>query len=191
MVAMAGPSVDLVFRGGRFGAVEAGHMAIFFAIFSFSLCFWSAQAIYARAFYAAGNTLLPMVAGTVVTIVSLPIYTEMYRWQGASGLAIASGLGITLQTLALAILLHRRRMVSLASLDYRELGRCLVAGALGGTAVWIGIAAVSRYISVHSRLVDAAELVAGSAIWLLVGGWLLNRLGSALPSAALKRFRLA
>jgi putative peptidoglycan lipid II flippase len=34
------------------------------------------------------------------------------------GLAIASDIGIALQTVSLAVLLHSRRMVSLASLDF-------------------------------------------------------------------------
>jgi len=96
----------------------------------------SAQAIYSRAFYAAGNTFLPMVAATAVTLLSLPVYAVLYRWQGAMGLAVASNLGIALQTVTLAVLLHSRRMVSLASIDYAEMGRCLLAGGAGGGAVW-------------------------------------------------------
>jgi hypothetical protein len=34
---------------------------------------------------------------------------------------------------------------------------------------------------------DVAELASGAAIWLLIAGWLLNRLGSALPRATLRR----
>ena len=37
--------------------------AAYFAVFSVSMFLWSAQAIYARAFYAAGNTIVPMVGG--------------------------------------------------------------------------------------------------------------------------------
>ena len=52
-----------------------GECAAYFAVFCLSMFLWSAQAIYARAFYAAGNTFVPMAAGTVVTLVSLPIYS--------------------------------------------------------------------------------------------------------------------
>ena len=123
MIALGRPAIDLVLTGGRFTAGEARECAAYFAVFSLSLFLWSAQAIYARAFYAAGNTFVPMVAGTIVTLVSLPIYDVLYKTQGATGLAIASDVGIALQTLLIALLLHQRRMVSLASLDYRELAR--------------------------------------------------------------------
>jgi putative peptidoglycan lipid II flippase len=187
MIAVAPALVDLVFRGGRYSSVDSAQTAAYFALFSISLFLWSAQAIYARAFYAAGNTLVPMIAGTAVTLVSLPIYASLFRWQGITGLAIASDIGIALQTLSLAVLLHRRRMVSLAGLDYRELWRCLAAAVVSGAAVWTAIFGVSRLLPGHTRWMDAAELLAGSVLWLVIAGWLLDRLGSALPRTALKR----
>ena len=190
MIAVAPALVDLVLRGGAYKSVDTAQTATYFAVFSISLFLWSAQAIYARAFYAAGNTLAPMIAGTVVTLISLPIYASLFHLQGVAGLAIASDIGISLQTLSLAVMLHQRQMVSLASLDYRELGRCLAAGAVAGAAVWLGIFGAGRILTGHSRWVDAGELIVGSALWVLVAGWLLNRLGSALPRASLKRLGL-
>ena len=136
MVALALPLVDLIWLGGRFNRADAQSCAVFFAIYALSLCLWSAQSMYSRAFYAAGNTLLPMVSATTVTVVSIPVYATLYHWQGATGLVIASDFGIALQTVSLAVLLHGRRMVSLASLDFKEMGRCLLAGLASGVAVW-------------------------------------------------------
>jgi putative peptidoglycan lipid II flippase len=187
MIALAPALVDLVLRGGQYKAVDTAQTAGYFAVFSIALFLWSAQAIYARAFYAAGNTLTPMIAGSAVTLVSWPIYAMLFRWHGVTGLAIASDIGITLQTLSLAVLLHQRRMVSLASIDYRELGRCLAAGALSGAAVWAAIFGIGHAIPVQTRWLDAGELVFGSALWLALAGWSLDRLGSALPRATMRR----
>jgi putative peptidoglycan lipid II flippase len=187
MIALAPALVDLVLRGGRYTSLDTAQTAAYFAIFSVALFLWSAQAIYARAFYAAGNTLAPMVAGTLVTLASLPIYALLYRLYGTTGLAVASDLGIAMQTLVLAILLHQRRMVSLASLDYRELARCLAAGVVSGAAVWAAINASAHWLPAHTRWIDLLQILAGSLLWLLIAGWLLDRLGSALPRAILKR----
>ena len=62
------------------------------------------------------------------------------------GLAVASDIGIALQTVTIAVLLHRRHMVSLASLDYAELGRCLLAALASGAAVWIAVWAVGSVL---------------------------------------------
>ena len=198
MVALGGPLIDLVFAGGRFSHADARLCAAYFAVFSISMCLWSAQAIYARAFYAAGNTMAPMVAGTIVTVVSLPVYYALYHLYGAIGLAFASNIGIALQTVTIALLLHQRHMVSLASLDYAELGRCLLASLASGVAVWIFVWGMGRVfvppgtsVPLHAGWVDLFVLVAGSAIWLLITKLVLEQSGSALPRVAMRRLGLA
>jgi putative peptidoglycan lipid II flippase len=191
MVALATPLVELLFQGGRFSATDARECAAYFAVFSVSIFLWSAQSIYARAFYAAGNTFVPMAAGTVVTVVSLPIYYSLYHAQGAMGLALASDIGIALQTVVLGVLLHQRHMVSLASLDYVELGRCLLAAVGAGATVWgasLGLSFVLYPAS--SRWIDLAVLVGGSLLWLVLAKWILERAGSALPRVMMKRLGL-
>ena len=198
MVSLGLPMVDLIFVGGRFSAADARECATYFAVFSVSVFLWSAQAIYARAFYAAGNTFAPMAAGTVVTLVSLPMYAALFHLKGAMGLAIASDIGIAIQALTIALMLHQKQMVSLASLDYAELGRCAVAALASGAAVWaiftwlLGIfwRALGRDLAATSRWVDLAILVLGTGLWLGITKWVLEKEGSMLPRVAMKRLRL-
>ena len=191
MVVLGLPVIELIYLGGRFSAADCRECAGYFAIFSISLFLWSAQAIYSRAFYAAGNMFLPMAAGTVVTLVSLPIYYSLYHGYGAIGLAVASDLGISLQTAALALLLHQRRMVSLASLDYAEMGRCLLAAVVSGAGVgvvfwWLG-GLLHSAMPGQVHWIDLGVLLAGTALWVLVAKWVLEKTGSALPRVAMRR----
>ncbi len=189
MIGLAFPLVDLIFRAGLFHRDSAQRMALYFAIFSVSLCFWSAQTLYARAFYAAGNTATPMIAGTIVVLVSLPIYWSLYRMQGAFGgavgLAVASDLGIVIQTLALAGLLHRRGMVSLAGLEYRELARAALAAVAGFTAISLVRRAMPP---AGGRWQDLALLLVATAAWAVVSAAVLRASGSRLPNQLLARF---
>jgi len=199
MVALGLPLIDLVFTGGRFTSTDSRLCATYFAVFSVSLFLWSAQAIYARAFYAAGNTLAPMIAGTAVTVVSLPVYYALYHLYGAVGLAIASDIGIALQTVTIAVLLHQRHMVSLASLDYAELGRCLLAAVASGAAVrlaaWVLAGLIAHLpgapLLAHARWMDLAVLVVGTTVWLAVTKEVLERSGSALPKVAMERLGIS
>jgi putative peptidoglycan lipid II flippase len=199
MVALAVPLVELLFVGRRFSAGDARECAAYFAVFSLSMFLWSAQAIYSRAFYAAGNTFIPMAAGTAVTAVSWPIYAALYHWHGAMGLAVASDIGIVLQTGTIAVLLHQRRMVSLASLDYAELGRCLAASLAGGGVVWAAMQGLERLpihwlhsqVAMQIRWADLGLLVIGCGLWLAVAGFILKKSGSALPRVAMKRLGFA
>jgi putative peptidoglycan lipid II flippase len=98
----------------------------------------------------------------------------------------------------LAVLLHQRRMVSLASLDYAEMGRCLLAALAGGAGVWVFFTLLpgrlapllGMHVPTQSRWFDLAVLVAGSAVWVVIAKWVLERTGSALPEVAMKQLGL-
>jgi putative peptidoglycan lipid II flippase len=149
-----------------------------------SLCLWSAQAIYARAFYAAGNTLTPMIAGTIITFASLPIYWSLYRTLGPTGLAIASDIGILIQTLTLAILLDRNRMVPLRGLEYPELLRSAVAAI----ASFAALAELRHFFSTTSRLHELYLLLVATILCTAISAGVLKLTGSALPDQILARF---
>ena len=196
MVALGWPAIDLVFTGGRFSAADARVCSLYFAIFSVSMFLWSAQAIYARAFYAAGNTFAPMVASTIVTVVSLPIYYSLFHWRGATGLALASDAASLCRPSPLRCFCISGAWSRSPSLDYVEMGRCmlaaLTAGAATGLLAW-GLADLSRHLPVlaalrHSR--DAVILAAGIAVWIFIVKWILEKSGSALPRVALRRLGL-
>src|SRR6204780_2258361 len=106
MMVAAIPLIDLVYRRGEIFFFDNPTSAGYFFLFSLSPALWSAQGLYARAFYASGDTLTPMVAVTVITSASLPVYSLLFRKYGVVGLAWASDIGIAANLLALAFLLH-------------------------------------------------------------------------------------
>jgi putative peptidoglycan lipid II flippase len=199
MIALSHSIVGVIFGGGRFTAGDVNLTAWFFAFYTISLFAWSAQAIYARAFYAAGITWLPMLASTIILFVAFPLYGLGYKMWGAAGLALSSDAGILLQAVTLAVLLHKRRMVSLAGLDLAEMGRCLLASIAAGAAAWLtawgGRHAVLAFPSVHwlhhARWNESVILAAGGAAWTLVAMTILKKTGSTLPRVAMKKLRLA
>ncbi len=184
MVALAVPIVTAVLRGRAYTHADSIATAQYFALFAFSLALWSAQGIYARAFYAARNTIVPAVSGTIVTCISIPIYALLFHKFGVVGLAVASDLGILAHTVALAVLLHRDRLVSLASLDFPELAKAAVAAAISyaGTAT-----ATHLFPTPTSRTGDVLLLAIGSLFWLALCAITLVATGSKLPRQVLRR----
>jgi len=185
MTALAVPIVDLL-RGGSYTHADALSTARYFAIFALSLALWSAQGIYARAFYAARNTLVPAISGTVVTLVSIPIYALLFHRLGVDGLAIASDLGILAHTLALAILLHKFRLVSIACLDYAELARAAIAAVAAYAAVTL-FQGLQLFGAAHGYLPDLLLIAASSLIWAAIAFGVLRLTGSNLPNQILRR----
>jgi putative peptidoglycan lipid II flippase len=183
MIALAPWLMDL-FRGGKYKRADAAETTQLFAILAFTLAIWAVQGIYARAFYAASDTRSPAVTGTIITVLSVPMYWALFHARGLAGLAIASDVGIFIQTAALAILLHRKRLVSLAHLEFTELGRALLAAlmAYGATAV---AAHFLPPVSTHPR--DILTISFASIAWLAAAALTLLVTGSKLPRQILRR----
>jgi putative peptidoglycan lipid II flippase len=101
-------------------------------------------------------------------------------------------------------------MVSLASLDYGELGRCLLAAVVSGTGVWLSLwglgnlaarlfvthsaarvaANQAAHLAAQIRWTDLAFLAVGTVLWLLLTKTILEKTGSALPRVMMKRLGL-
>jgi putative peptidoglycan lipid II flippase len=183
MIALAPWLMDL-FRGGKFNRVDAAETTRLFILFSFTLALWAVQGIYQRAFYAASDTVTPAVAGTSIVLLSAPLYWLLYRAAGLTGLALASDAAILLQTVTLAILLHKRRLVSLAHLEFAEIGRSLLAALIAFLAAY-GL--VHAMATAHTHLADVLTIAAGTTAWALAGLTILTVTGSKLPRQLLRR----
>jgi putative peptidoglycan lipid II flippase len=192
MMAAALPLIDLVYRRGRFLFSDTQTTAIYFFWFALSLALWAAQALYARAFYAAGDTLTPMVAVTLITAASLPVYSVLFHAYGVVGLAWASDIGIGANLVSLMILLHWRKLVSMAGMRWDELlksaGTAVVAAGLSFEVAKI----VPLPLTGHgSRLADLLRLGLTSITWaaaVAAGLWLTR---SQLPGDLRRRKRQA
>ena len=183
MIALAPWLMD-IFRGGAFRRSDARETATLFSIFAITLAVWAVQGIYARAFYAAADTRTPAFTGIAATVLSLPIYWLFFKSNGLRGLAVASDLAMVLQTGALAVLLHRMRLVSLAHVEYAEVGRAALAAICAAVAVGF---VVYRMPAVHTHPGDVAVIAVGTLIWVGVAYALLRLTGSKLPAQMLRK----
>jgi putative peptidoglycan lipid II flippase len=183
MIALAPWLMDL-FRGGKFDRADVASMTQLFVVLALTLPIWAIQGIYARAFYAAGDTRTPAITGTVIVVCSIPMYAALFYAFGLIGLAIASDIGIFVQTATLAVLLHKKRLVSLLHLEFPELGRALLAAIVAFIAAY-GLVHAMPTVSTHRG--DLLMIVAGSIAWLLAAGVILTITGSKLPRQILRR----
>jgi len=188
MMAAALPLIDLVYRRGKFLFADTQMSAVYFFWFSLSLALWSAQGLYARAFYAAGDTITPMAAVTIITAASLPVYSILFHTFGVVGLAWASDIGIGANLVALAWLLHYRKLVPLGEMRWGELGRAALVSVVAGGISFEVAKIVPLTSSDHgSRAGDLMQLGLVTVTWAaaVAGGlWLLR---SQLPGDLRRR----
>ncbi len=183
MIALAPWLMDL-FRGGRFSRADTFAMTNLFTVLAITLALWAVQGIYARAFYAASDTKTPAITGTLITLLSVPVYWALFHARGLTGLAIASDIGIFIQTAALAILLHRKRLVSLSHLEFAELSRALLA-ALLAYATTATAAHFLPPVSTHRH--DIVTIATASIALAVTAALTLLATGSKLPQQILRR----
>jgi len=98
----------------------------------------------------------------------------MFRMFSIVGLVIASDIAIVLDTIVLALLLHRRHLVRLTELCWVEIGKVVTVASLAGLTAW----GVSQTVPLHgSRKDDLVALGLISLAWgatALLGIWLTD-----------------
>ena len=190
MMAAALPLIDLVYRRGKFLPSDTATTGVYFFWFSLSLALWSAQGLYARAFYAAGDTWTPMAAVSLITAASLPVYGLLFRRCGVVGLAYASDIGIAANLLALGWLLHRRKLVSLWTLKWGEMTKAAVVAVAAG-AVSLAVAKATPVSGYGGRVDDVLRLGLVTVTWgaaVAAGLWMVK---SELPGQLRRRKTVA
>ena len=190
-VVVAEPTIRLIFQQGRFAAVYTQQTALLLRVFLAVVFCWGLQQLIGRAFYARQDTLSPAVLGTLVTLVSLPLFYLLARHLQALGVALASAGSMALYTLVLALWWRHRFgpgiFASLAPVGLKLARLGLLAALL---ALWV----------VHTEaglwggrpLLGAAYAILASGVafglpFVLLAGWLapalvrpyLERLGPA------------
>ena len=155
---LAEPMVSLVYERGAFSAENAQKTAMVLRILSVSIVFWTIQMVSVRAFYAAQNTLLPMILTTVATAVSIPIYYFLSTTYGLYGLAVASCLGMALQASCIVMFYHRKNVHFQPLKLLKALSMGLVLGGCAGLGSYAGLWVMGHVCIEHHLMRLLCEL---------------------------------
>ena len=163
--------VALVYERGAFSAADTATTASVMRILCISILFWTIQMVSVRAFYAAQDTLRPMIMTTCVTAISLPIYWFLSREFGLMGLAMASVIGMCLQATSIVLFYRRRNAFfkPLWLLRSAGMGVLLFGATAGGAYAGLKIAKAISVFSTPTLSVLWTLAIAGTMGVLAVG----------------------
>lgn len=141
LIALGGPIVFTVFRRGAYSAADATMTAQLLVFFSIGLFAWAIQTMAVRGFYAKEDTWTPMIFGSVLTLLTLPIYWLLNEQFGLPGLAMATTIGMTLNALG-TIVVYRARggilpLKPIVAGSLRGLAFAVACGAPTFAAIWL------------------------------------------------------
>jgi len=132
LAVLAEPMVRIVYERGQFGAADTAAVVVILRIMTLAVPAWVIQQIAVRGFYAREQMWSPMLLGTAVALLAIPLYVALGRGAGVEGLAAAGALAIwanALATLALGRRLHAApALVPLAGSFVRACGIATAAG---------------------------------------------------------------
>ncbi len=193
--AAAEPIVGVLFQHGRFLRSDTLHTADALRPMALGIAAWSLQTVLARGLYAVGDTWRPMIATTVLTVASLPLYDLLGDRFGIAGLALAGVLGMAAQAVALLGLSRRAFGLPLAPLAMalaRALPVALIAGAVAelaaGEAVAVALHEAWPGLGAAPTLGYAVRLAIALTLWAAVAAPLALALG--LPGVAAVRAKV-
>lgn len=169
------PVTRLLFQRGAFGAGDTALMTPVLAVYALGLPFVSYTSLALRGFYALKDTSTPVRAAVLSFVVNLGLSLLLMRHWGTMGLAVAGNVAVVTQAAYLQAHLGRKRDgFGLAPL-WPNLAKIVLAGALMGGAVWLGLAAIGRTgwsVSVRdwvviAGLIPLAAAAYGALLWML------------------------
>jgi putative peptidoglycan lipid II flippase len=141
----------ILLQYGKFTPTDTQLVASALRAFALGLFAWSGQALIARGFFALRDSLTPVLVGSAVTVVFVPLCVLLMRLQGHVGLALATSIAATLQMVWMARLLNRRIPRDTQTRS-EPLARFLVA--TGAAVALMGLVAFALHTGLHALLPD-------------------------------------
>ena len=135
-------------------------------VFCAAIPAWVVQSIAVRPFYARGDTWRPMLLGTGVAALAIPLYATLGPRFGTLGLACAGALAITANALATLVLARSRHGApELGTLAGAALRALLVGALCGACAHLVSSVAVPQLWQGEGFALALAKLVSGALVF--------------------------
>ena len=108
LIVLATPIVALIFERGRFSAADTAATAAALMWYAPGLLGYSAVKLISPAFYALGNSRIPLAASAASVAVNIVLNLVLVRWLGHRGLALGTAVAALLNAGLLVWLLRTR-----------------------------------------------------------------------------------
>ena len=174
----------MIFERGRFTVQDTEVVARLLKIFVFAVPAWVMLQVAGRGFYAREDMWRPMLLGTAVAALAVPLYWTLGKNFGAPGVAAAAPLAMSANAILLLVLLRwvhgGPALVPLAA----TFGRTLLIGVLAAIA--------ASFVPVPGKGAFARFLTSGTCfvIFAVPLTWLLgDQAMRELLSGLLRRIR--
>ena len=184
MAAMALPLIRVLYERGEWTVEDSSAAAAALFVYAFGIPVWGALQIVTRAFYARREMWTPVIVGTAMTLVAIPLYFASQELLGIEGVALASVLALLAYTAILGGIWYRpedardglRDVIRSAA---RAIPLTVPAAAIAGTASWAIVTGITGSPWLAALIALAVGAVLYGAVALGIGSTLYDWLWAA------------
>lgn len=164
LIVMAHPIIALLYQRGSFDASDTAATSAALVAFAAGLPAFVLVKVFSPGFFAREDTRTPMWFAGITVAVNIVVSLALFPWLAHVGIAIATSLSGWVNTVLLAIALHRRGHFRLDELLARRLPLLALAALLMGACLYVAIAMLAGPLA--GRLLERAATVGA----LVAGG---------------------
>ncbi|MEN8114622.1 MAG: murein biosynthesis integral membrane protein MurJ [Actinomycetota bacterium] len=188
LAALSLPVVRALFERFAFDEADSAATAAALFFYALSIPVWGAMQILARGFYARRSMWTPVIVGTVVTAVAIPLYIGLANSFGIQGVALASFVSLGLYAGILALLWYsgaegRARLRKVLAVA----GRAIPPTVLGAAAAYLIGWVVMTNLPGQTTIVSVVAVLLGVAAFAGIAFSLGSFLYDILTAAARRR----
>ena len=170
VAAMSVPAIRVLFQRGSFTAADTAAASSALFLYAFGIPVWGALQIITRAFYAKKEMWTPVIVGTAITILAVPLYFVMESAFGIEGVAITSVITLGVYTAVLMGVWYnpadaRQGLRPMLSGAGRAIPLAVPSAFAAGAVAW----AISTGIQGSPTVSAIIALTVGAAVYIGVG----------------------
>ncbi len=177
MVVMADAIVRAIYLRGEFTGDDVPATRIGLIYYSVGIFAWAGQAIIARGFFALQDTITPVIVGSIVTALFIPLNYLLMGPLGHGGLALATSIAATAHFILLVYLLRNKIGGIEGGAVVKSFIKVLIASAVMAAACYGLSVGAANYIDTSTSYGSFILVVVTAAV------------GTALYIGALKAMR--
>ena len=168
MAVLATPIVRMLFQHGAFVPSDAPYVAYALIFYSIGLAGWAGQLVVSRGFYALQESIVPVISGTIVTAIFIPLNWLLMKPLGHGGLALATSIAVTLHLLILLEILRRRLGGLNGRLLIESFAKVSLASAAAGGVAWIVFRYCGQFADTTTQFGAGIGVLAAGGLGVLV-----------------------
>ncbi len=178
LIVMAHPIIALLYQRGSFDAADTAATSGALTAFAAGLPAFVLVKVFSPGFFAREDTRTPMWFAGITVAVNVAVSLALFPWLAHVGIAIATSLSGWVNSVLLAVALHRRGHFRFDELLVRRLPLLALASLLMGVCLYVAIVFLAGPLA--GRLLVRAAVVLG----LVAGGMAVFALFCQLTGAA-------